>query len=135
MTEKIYVISCSQDLASMGMDRIRSSVEGLEEVTIEFDWSNVRLVPVVAQEKVPMQVGESAIVSINPIEIPPYSQVIQSYYGSDGMGHISCIGSLEFKRYDEPRTAEKAMFQSRLKASVLKGDLLGQVLIVPGKKK
>ncbi len=51
------------------------------------------------------------------------------------MGNVSCIGSLEFKKYDEPRVAEKAMFQSRLKAAVMKGDLLGQVLIVPGGKK
>lgn len=89
----------------------------------------------IAQEKVPMQPGETMIVSIKPIEIPTYAQVLQSYYGSNGMGHVSCIGSLEFKKYDEPRVAEKAMFQSRLKAAVMKGDLLGQVLIVPGGKK
>ena len=135
MSEKIYVISCSQDLASMGLDRIRSSVEGLEEVTLALDWSKARLVPVIAQEKVPMQPGETMIVSIKPIEIPAYAQVMQSQYGSNGMGHLSCIGSLEFKKYDEPRVADKAMFQSRLKAAVMKGDLLGQVLIVSGEKK
>ncbi|MHA1637331.1 MAG: DUF22 domain-containing protein [Candidatus Thorarchaeota archaeon] len=135
MSEKIYVISCSQDLASMGLDRIRSSVEGLEEVTLALDWSKARLVPVIAQEKVPMQPGETMIVSIKPIEIPAYAQVIQSFYGANGMGHVSCVGSLEFKKYDEPRVADKAMFQSRLKAAVMKGDLLGQVLIVSGEKK
>ena len=135
MSEKIYVISCSQDLASMGLDRIRSSVEGLEEVTLALDWSKTRLVPVIAQEKVPMQPGETMIVSINPIQIPAYAQVVQSFYGTNGMGHVSCVGSLEFKKYDEPRVADKAMFQSRLKAALMKGDLLGQILIVTGEKK
>ena len=75
------------------------------------------------------------IVSIKRIEISAYAQVLQSFYGANGMGHLACVGSLEFKKYDEPRVADKAMFQSRLKAAVMKGDLLGQVLIVPGEKK
>ena len=135
MSEKIYVISCSQDLASMGLDRIRSSVEGLEKINIAIDWSNAQLVPVIAQEKVPMQPGETMIVSVEPIEIPAFAQVLQSFYGTNGMGHLACVGSLEFKKFDEARIADKAMFQSRLKAAVMKGDLLGQVLIVPGEKK
>ena len=69
------------------------------------------------------------------MKIPAYAQVLQSHYGANGMGYISCIGSLEFKKFDEERIANKAMFHSRIKASVMKGDLLGQVLIVPGKKK
>ena len=135
MTDKIYVISCSQDLASMGMDRMRTSVEGLEEVELSFDWSTVRLVPVIADEKVKFQIGETLIVGIKPIEIPPYAAVIQSFYGTNGMGHMLCIGCLTFKTHADDRVADKAMFQSRVKAPVMKGDLLGQVLIVPGKKK
>ena len=34
MADKIYVISCRQDLADIGMDRVRSAVEGLDEVEI-----------------------------------------------------------------------------------------------------
>ena len=135
MTDKIYVISCSQDLASMGIDRMRTSVEGLEEVELSFDWSAVRLVPVIADEKIKFQIGETLIVSIKPIEIPAYSTVIQSFYGTNGMGHMFCIGCLTFKTHADDRVADKAMFQSRVKAPVMKGDLLGQVLIVPGKKK
>ncbi len=135
MTDKIYVISCSQDLASMGIDRMRTSVEGLEEVELSFDWSAVRLVPVIADEKVKFQTGETLIISIKPIEIPAYAAVIQSFYGTNGMGHMLCIGCLTFKTYADDRVADKAMFQSRVKAPVMKGDLLGQVLIVPGKKK
>lgn len=135
MTDKIYVISCSQDLASMGLDRKRSAVEGMEEANLSLDWSTVRLVPVIADEKVKFQVGETLIVSIKPIEIPAYSMVIQSFYGTNGMGHMFCIGCLTFKTYADERVADKAMFQSRVKAPVMKGDLLGQVLIIPGKKK
>ncbi|NHJ14802.1 MAG: hypothetical protein EAX95_14070 [Candidatus Thorarchaeota archaeon] len=134
MSDKIYVISCRQDLASMGMDRIRTGVEGLGEVMLSLDWSKARLMPVVADEKVPFQEGETRIVQIQPVEIAPFAMVLQSFYGSNGMGHISCIGALEFKPYSEKRTANMAMFNSRLKASVMKGDLLGQVLVVPGKK-
>lgn len=132
MSEKIYVISCSRDLLSLGMDRLRTAVDGMEEKTISLDWSSARLVPVIANEKVAFLVGESQFVAIKPIKIPANSIVIQSYYGVNGMGHLSCIGTQEYKRLDEDRIADMSVFQSRIKASVLKGDLLGQVLIVPG---
>ncbi|MGD9397596.1 MAG: DUF22 domain-containing protein [Candidatus Thorarchaeota archaeon] len=132
MSEKIYVISCSQELLSLGMDRLRTAVEGMEERTISLDWSKVRFAPVIANEKVAFKEGESQFVPIKPIKISANSVVIQSYYGVNGMGHLSCIGCQEFKRPDEDRVADMSVFQSRIKASVLKGDLLGQVLIVPG---
>lgn len=131
MSEKIYVISCSQELLSLGMDRLRTAVEGMEERTISLDWSKVKFVPVIANEKVAFKEGESQFVPIKPIKIDANSVVLQSYYGVNGMGHLSCIGSQEFKRPDEDRIADMSVFQSRIKASVLKGDLLGQVLIVP----
>ncbi|MHA1933692.1 MAG: DUF22 domain-containing protein [Candidatus Thorarchaeota archaeon] len=134
MDEKIYVISCSQDLMAMGIDRIRKAVEGLEETVVSLDWSKVRLVPVVADEKNTFKVEETKILSIKPITIPKNAIVIQSFFGTNGMGHISCIGSAEFKTFDQVRTADKAMFQSRIKASVMNGDLLGQVLVVQSKK-
>ena len=118
----------------MGLDRLRSSVEGLEEIELTLDWSKVRLVPIVADEKIHFPDSGSSIVSIKPIEIPAYAMVFNSYYGVNGMGHASCVGSLTFKKYSEERTADKAMFHSRIKASVLPGDLLGQIMIVPGKK-
>ena len=133
MSEKIYVISCSQDLQSLGMDRLRTSVEGLEEKTLSLDWSKVKLIPVVADEKIVFAIGESQFVPIKPISIPANSVVFQSFYGVNGMGHLSCIGAQEFKRPNEDRIANMSIFQSRIKASVLKGDLLGQVLVVPGK--
>ncbi|NHI87883.1 MAG: hypothetical protein EAX87_00085 [Candidatus Thorarchaeota archaeon] len=133
MSEKIYVISCSRELDSMGMDRVRTAVEGMDERTLSLDWSNVRLVPVVANDKVAFAEGESKFVPISPIKISANSVIVQSFYGVNGMGHLSCIGSQEFKRPDEDRTADMSVFQSRIKASVLKGDLLGQVLIVPRK--
>jgi len=134
LTEKIYVISCRQDLIDLGMDRMRTSVDGLDEVKLSLDWSKVRFVPVVAAEKVSFQVGESKIITIRPIEVPAYSIVFQSFYGSNGMGDIGCIGCTEMKLYSEEKTANKSMFNSRISASVLPGDLLGQVLIVHGKK-
>ncbi|MFX1330989.1 MAG: DUF22 domain-containing protein [Promethearchaeota archaeon] len=134
MSEKIYVISCRQDLADMGMDRVRSAVEGLESAKIAIDWSKARLEPVVATEKVPFDAGETRIVPIRPITVPAYGLVLQSFYGANGMGHISCVGALEYKSYTQEREANMAMFQARLKASVMKGDMLGQVLVVPGKK-
>jgi hypothetical protein len=133
MSDKIYVISCSQDLQSMGMDRLRTAVEGLDEKTLSLDWSKTRLVPVIANEKVAFQAGESQFVPIKSILIPAKSVVFQSFYGVNGMGHLSCVGSQEFKKPSEDRTADMSIFQARIKASVLKGDLLGQVLIVPGK--
>ena len=71
---------------------------------------------------------------IRPVEIPAYAMVLHSFYGANGMGHTFCIGALEYRAYSKDRTANMAMFNSRLKASVMKGDLLGQVLVVPGKK-
>ena len=134
MTDKIYVISCRQDLGSLGMDRMRISVEGLEEARISLDWSKTRLVPVVAAEKVAYQGGETKIVPIRPIKVPEYHMVFQPFYGSNGMGDLACVGSPEMKLYSEERTATMSMFSSRIKASVLPGDLLGQVLIVSGKR-
>jgi hypothetical protein len=115
------------------MDRLRTAVEGMDESALSLDWSNVRLVPIVANEKVAFTEGATLFVPIKPISIPAKSVVFQSFYGVNGMGHLSCIGSQEFKKPDEDRTADMSIFQSRIKASVLKGDLLGQVLIVPGK--
>lgn len=134
MTDKIYVISCRQDLGSLGMDRMRSSVEGLEETRIALDWTKTRLVPVVASEKVVFQVGETNLVPIKPIKIPGYHMVFQSFYGSNGMGDLACIGCTELKMYSDERIANMSMFTSRIKASVLPSDLLGQVLIVSGMK-
>ncbi|MFW9788365.1 MAG: DUF22 domain-containing protein [Candidatus Thorarchaeota archaeon] len=133
MKDKIYVISCNQDLVNMGMDRMRTAVYGLEERTMALDWSNVRLVPVIANEKVAFAEGETNIVSIRPIPIPANSVVFQSFYGTNGMGHLSCIGSQEYTKSSEDRTADMSMFQSRIKASVMKDDLLGQILVVPRK--
>ncbi|MGY5882026.1 MAG: DUF22 domain-containing protein [Candidatus Thorarchaeota archaeon] len=135
MSEKIYVISCRQDLISMGMDRMRTSVEGLEEMELSLDWSTTRLVPVVAAEKTSFQEGETKIVPIRPIKIPAYAIVFQSFYGSNGMGDLGCVGSTEMKMPSDVREANMSMFSSRIKASVMVGDLLGQVLIINGKKK
>jgi hypothetical protein len=115
------------------MDRLRTAVDGMEERTFSLDWSKVRFVPIIANEKVAFAEGVTQLVPIKPISIPANSVVIQSYYGVNGMGHLMCIGAQEFKRPDEDRVANVSMFQSRIKASVLKGDLLGQVLIVPSK--
>lgn len=128
------MISCREDLVGLGMGRMRTSVDGLDEVVLSLDWSKVRFVPVIAAEKVNFQIGESKIVTIKPIAVPAYSIVFQSFYGSNGMGDLGCIGCMEMKLYSEDKTANKSMFSSRINASVLPGDLLGQVLIVPGKK-
>ncbi|MDF1539165.1 MAG: DUF22 domain-containing protein [Candidatus Thorarchaeota archaeon] len=94
----------------------------------------MRFVPVVAAEKKQFQAGESAIVSIESIKIPAYAGVLSSFYGSNGMGFVSCVGALEFKTCQEDRVADKAMFHSHLKDPILPGDLLSQVMIIPGKK-
>ena len=109
------------------------AIEGLEETKVSLDWSKAIFIPVVSEEKVQFQAGETRILSIRPISIPPFALIIQSFYGSNGMGHLSCIGSTEFKNFTDERLANKAMFQSRIKAAVMKGDLLGQVIVVQGK--
>ena len=114
---------------------MRSSVEGLDEIKLSLDWSNTKLIPVVATEKIAFKEGETKIVPIRPIKVPAYAVVFQSFYGSNGMGDIGCIGSLEMKKPDEDRTANVSMFNSRINASVLPGDLLGQVLVVAGNTK
>lgn len=134
MVEKIYVVSCNQGLASMGMNRLRTAVDGLQEVEIAMDWNNAKFVPITASEKTQFQEGKSAVVSIEPIDVPAYAVVLSSFYGSNGMGFVSCVGALEFKTHHESRIADKAMFHSHLKAPVLPGDLLGQVIVVPRKK-
>jgi hypothetical protein len=133
MADKIYVVSCRQDLVSLGIDRMRSGVEGLEETGLALDWSKARLVPVVAAEKVQFQEGETKLVPIEPIKIPAKAMVFESFYGVNGMGHLSCIGAQEFKLFTEDRVAEVSMFNSRIKAAVMKGDLLSMVLVVPAK--
>ncbi len=131
-SDKIYVISCSRDLVGMGVDRIRTATEGLSTVSLQLDWSKAQLAPVVSAQREAFKAGETRIVSIRPITVPKHSVVIQSFYGANGMGDLFCIGSPEFKTAAEDRVADHAMFQSRIKASVMIDDLLGQVLIVPG---
>ena len=135
MSEKIYVISCRQDLVNIGVDRMRNSVDVLGEIELALDWSKTRLVPVIASEKTAFVEGETKLVPIHPIEVPCYSMVFQSFYGTNGMGDLCCIGCTEMKLHTENRTANVSMFSSRIKASVMSGDLLGQVLIVSGTQK
>jgi hypothetical protein len=135
MTDKIYIISCNQELASMGLDRMRTSVEGLDPIKLDLDWSNATLIPIVAAERVPFEEDETKMVSIRPVEISANSIVLSSFYGSNGMGHLTCIGSTEMKPQHEKRTATLGMFRSRVKAPVMENDLLGMALIVEGKEK
>jgi len=134
MTEKIYAVSCSLELASMGIDRMRTSVDGLDLAEMSLDWSRIQIAPVVAEEKVQFDEGDLKIVPIRSIKVSGQSLVFLSLYGANGMGHLCCIGCMEMKKYTEDRTADLAMFHSRIKSSMMKGDLLGQVIIVPGKK-
>jgi hypothetical protein len=132
--KKIYVISCNQDLMSMGIDRVRTGVDGLEETEVSLDWSRVRFVPIIASEKVQFNEGDSKVINIEPIKVPAYSMVIGSYYGVNGVGFSSCIGCLQFKQFNEDRVADKSMFHARVRAPIMPGDLLGQAMIVPVKK-
>ncbi|MEM4734326.1 MAG: DUF22 domain-containing protein [Candidatus Thorarchaeota archaeon] len=129
--ESIYVISCRQDLLSMGIDRVRSRLEGMGETRIALDWTQARLVPVVSAERASFQPGEARILRIRPIKVGPNAAVLPSYYGVNGMGHLLCIGAQEFVHFSKERIADSAMFQSRIKASILPDDLLGQVFVVP----
>jgi hypothetical protein len=113
---------------------MRTSCENLDETQLSLDWSKARFVPVVAAEKIGFQVGEAKIITIRPIDVPAYHLVFKSFYGTNGMGDMACIGCTEMKMYNEDKTANKSMFNSRIRASVLPGDLLGQVVIVPGKR-
>ena len=113
---------------------MRSSVEGLGEVELSLDWTKTKLIPVIAAEKVSFQEGETKLVPIKRFDVPAYAIVFQSFYGINGMGDLGCVGCTEMKLYSEDRTPNTSMFTSRIKASVLPGDLLGQVLVVPGKK-
>ena len=130
--DKIYVICCDQSLSSMGLGHIRTAIEGVEESTMSLDWSNVRSVPVIATERVEFEAGDTHIVRIKPIKVPAKHAVIRSFYGNNGMGNLSCIGSTEFKSYSEDRIADRAMFTARIKSPTVVGDLLGHVLLVPG---
>ncbi|MFW9917986.1 MAG: DUF22 domain-containing protein [Candidatus Thorarchaeota archaeon] len=134
MAEKIYTVSCSVELASIGLDKMRTATEGMEKAKMSLDWSEIEIAPVVAEDRVAFEEGDIKIVPIRPIKVPENSLVFLSFYGVNGMGHLCCIGCMEMKKYTEDRTANLAMFQSRIKSHVSKGDLLGQVVVVPGKK-
>ncbi len=129
--DKIYAILCDQSLSSMGFGYVRTAVEGIEESTISLDWSNVRAVPVISLEDAAFEAGETRIVKIKPITVAPKSAVLRSFYVSNGMGNLVCIGSTYFQHFDEERLADKAMFHSRIKGNMFKGDLIGHIFIVP----
>jgi hypothetical protein len=106
-------------------------VEGLETRNLRLNWDRVTLAPVVATERTSFEAGEVKLLDIRPIVVPANAAVLNSFWGVNGMGHLFCIGSMEYAPHDEERTAAKAMFQSRIRSAVLSGDLLGQVMIVP----
>lgn len=110
---------------------MRKSMEGLETAELSLDWSKGQLHPVVASTREDFEKGETKVIPIDPIEIPRGGMVFQSFYGVNGMGHLSCIGCHEFHRYNEERIADVAMFQARIRAPVMEGDLLGQVIVIP----
>ncbi|MDF1541434.1 MAG: DUF22 domain-containing protein [Candidatus Thorarchaeota archaeon] len=129
--DKIYAICCDQSRSSMGLGYIRTAVEGVEESTFSLDWSQTRSIPIISLEREEFESGETRIISIRPVEIPARHAVIRSFYVSNGMGNLACIGSTEFKRFDEDRYTDRAMFTSRIKGPVIKGDLLGHILMIP----
>ncbi len=106
-------------------------MEGLETAELSLDWSKGQLHPVVASTREDFEKGETKVIQIDPIKIPRGGMVFQSFYGVNGMGHLSCIGCQEFHRYNEERIADIAMFQARIRAPVMEGDLLGQVIVIP----
>ena len=130
--EKIYVICCDESRSSMGLGHIRTAVEGVQESTMSLDWTKIRSVPIITTERYLFEANETLIVKIIPMIIPPKSIMIRSFYGSNGMGNLACVGSTEFKSFDEERLGDRAMFTSRIKASMMRGDLLGHIFIIPG---
>lgn len=130
--EKIYVICCDESRSSMGFGHIRTAVEGVQESTLNLDWTKVRSVPIISVERYIFEAHQTLIVKIIPVTIPPKSAIIRSFYGSNGMGTLTCVGSTEFKSFDEERTGDRAMFTSRIKADMMRGDLLGHIFIIPG---
>ncbi len=130
--DKIYAICCDQSRSSMGLGYIRSAVEGIDESTVSLDWSNTRSVPIISLERMEFEASQTRILKIKKVEIPSKVAVFRSFYVSNGMGNLACIGSTEFKRFDELRIADRAMFTSRIKGPVMKGDLLGHIFLVPG---
>ena len=99
--EKIYVICCDESRSSMGLGHIRTAVEGVQESTMSLDWTRVRSVPIIAVERYIFEAHQTLIVKIIPVIIPPKSAIIHSFYGSNGMGTLTCVGSTEFKTFDE----------------------------------
>ena len=132
--DKIYVICCDQSKSSMGLGHIRTAVEEVDESVVSLDWSNVRSVPIITLEDASFEAGQTLIVKIKPMVVPPKSALIRSFYGSNGMGNLTCIGSTEFRRFDQERLADRAMFHSRIKANMVRGDLLGHVFVIPHKE-
>ena len=130
--EKIYVICCDESKSSMGFGHVRTAVEGVQESTMSLDWTRVRSVPIIVLERYLFEANETLIVKIMPVIIPPKSAIMRSFYGSNGMGNLACVGSTEFKTFDEERLGDRAMFTARIKASMVKGDLLGHIFIIPG---
>ncbi|MHA1908706.1 MAG: DUF22 domain-containing protein [Candidatus Thorarchaeota archaeon] len=130
--DKIYAICCDQSRSSMGLGYIRSAVEGVAESTVSLDWTNTRSVPIISLERLEFEQSQTKIVRIKQVEIPAKVAVLRSFYVSNGMGNLACIGSTEFKRFDEDRVADRAMFTSRITGPIMKGDLLGHIFMVPG---
>ena len=130
--EKIYVICCDESRSSMGFGHVRTAVEGVQESMMSLDWTRVRSVPIIVLERYEFEANETLIVKILPMTIPPKSAIMRSFYGSNGMGNLTCVGSTEFKTFDEERLGDRAMFTARIKASMVKGDLLGHIFIIPG---
>lgn len=133
MPEKIYVICCDESKSSMGFGHIRTAVEGVQESIMSLDLTKVRSVPIIVVERYLFEANETRIVKIIPVMIPPKAVIMRSFYGSNGMGNLACVGSTEFKSFDEERLGDRAMFTARIKASMVRGDLLGHIFIIPGK--
>ena len=131
MPEKIYVISCDESKSSMGFGHIRTTVEGVQESTMSLDWTRVRSVPIIVLDRYLFEANETLIVKIIPVLIPPKAVIIRSLYGSNGMGTLTCVGSTEFKTFDQERLGDRAMFTARIKAPMERGDLLGHIFIIP----
>jgi len=132
--DKIYAICCDESRSSMGLGYIRTAVEGVGESMLSLDWSHTRSIPIISLEREEFEAGQTRIITIKPIEIPARTVVIRSFYVSNGMGNLACIGSTEFKRLDEKRIADRAMFTSRITGPVVRGDLLGHILMIPAQE-
>jgi len=118
-------------LTGVAVSRVKRRVRKKKE-PVDFDAERFkgRFVPIVAKEEVEVGEGDSVVIDVEPVEVPPHHMLLLSPYARHPLGHVIAVGEEHPKMMELGRKVTYAYFSAVRAGTVEKGDVLGVLIII-----